>query len=238
VKNTYGGYSPLTIPTEVLAAAPKAVQQLWGKVTTAQALVTDARQQLGVLEREADQAPDVDKRAAAAAVAAGKPIPPSTVVATHDAAEQQRRAVTAVIDHADDVESNFLNALNAHRDEMTGSFHASAVQALDDALAALSAAGAAVDRFTTLGALWEWSRSEDGGQPGTYAYHLTRVQGQDVTALIDSCALALDKAHPDEVLAAEAAYMAAVAASRGIATADGMVADYAGRRALYAMGVE
>lgn len=236
---SWGGYSPLTIDSEVLAVAPKSVQQLWGKVTTVQAQVREARDLLTTLEADAANAPTNDEQAARAAVAAGKPVPEPTVMATQEAADQQQRTVKALINHADDVEANFMNALNGHRGEMVAGFQTQATQALEDALAALSAAGDAVERFSKVGALWSWARSEDGGNPSTFAYHLPRTNGQDVTALIDSCALAIDRAHPDEVLAAEAEALAAWQASRGRATADGLlVDDYSGRRAAMQMAGE
>lgn len=237
-KSSLGGYVPLTIPTEVLAAAPKPVQQLWSKVTAAQIQVRDGRDLLTTLEADAANAPMMDDQAARAAIAAGKPIPEPTVVVAEHAAEQQRRAVRALADHADDAEWNFLAALNGHRSEMVDGFYKASVQALDDALAALAAAGDAVGRFTSAGALWSWARSEDGGQPSTYGYHLPQALGHDLTAVIDASTLALDKAHPDAVVQAEDDYRTAVAAARGRATADGLVLDRSGRDALYNMAAE
>lgn len=231
MKNNYGGYSPLTISAEILTASPKPVTQAWAQVQAAQKRYAQARDTLAVLEQEAATAPDRDAAAARVAVMDGKPIPAPTTDAAALAVEQKRREVSALMDHADDLESNFLTVLNDHREGMVEGFLADANRALADALAALQVAKESVETFTKSAACWNWARHEDGGRPPSGGYKVPVRGGGSVDDLLDTAMSALDREAPETMLAAEAEFRAAIQADSRRATPDGLVIDAAAYRA-------
>lgn len=227
MRNNYGGYTPLTIANEVLSIAPKPVTQAWAQVTTAQKRYTQARDQLAILEVDANSAPAADAAAARAAVETGKPVPPETAQAATDAVETKRREIAALVDIADELEWNFLAILTDHKTDLVDGYKAATERDLEDAQAALTAASEAASRFTMSAALWQWARSDDTGQPPRQGFHVRTPLGQDVDSLISVCKTALDHEHPDETIAAENAYRAELAALSGRTTADGLIKDAA-----------
>lgn len=230
MKNNYGGYTPLVVPSEVMAAAPKPVQQAWTQVTTAQKRYQQARDELALLEVDAQQAPAADDAAARAAVAAGKPIPAPTAATALDAVEGKRRELAALLDHVDALEWNFLAILTDHKPDMVGGFYAGAVSELNATDAALTAAADAVSRFTLMAALWGWARDGEVRTPPGQGFQVRTAMNQTVTALLDECRTAMNREHPDVITQREADYAAEVAALAGRATADGLLID----RAAYA----
>jgi hypothetical protein len=227
MKNNWGGYTPLSVPVEVIDAAPKAVSQAWAQVGTAQKRYLQARDELAVMEVDAERAPAADDAAARAAVAAGKPIPAPTAAAALDAVEAKRREVAALMDHADDVEWNFLSVLTDHKSALADGYYQAAVRELAAADASFAAASQAVARFTMLAALWGWSRSDDTRTPPHQGFTVPTSYQQSVDALISECRKALAREHPDAVLQREAEQAAEMAALQGRMTPDGLITDHA-----------
>lgn len=227
MRNNMGFYMPLVIPTEVITESPKPVQQLWGKVTSAQKRYNEARDVLAVMEEQAKSAPDQDAAAAREAVEKGLPVPPSTVTAVQESISDKQREIKALADHTDDVEHNFLRALYGARHDLVDGFRADAERGLGDAIAALEAAEQTVQRFTMSAALWNWARAENDRQPPQQGYQVKVFGGGSVRDWIERCVTALEKEHPADVEAAEAAYRAEMAALRGRTTPDGVLLDAA-----------
>lgn len=227
MKNNWGGYTPLSVPAEVIDAAPKAVSQAWAQVGTAQKRYLQARDELAVMEVDAERAPAADDAAARAAVAAGKPIPAPTAAAALDAVDAKRREVSALMDHADDVEWNFLAVLTDHKATLVDGYYQAAVRELAATDAALAAATDAVQRFTLHAALWGWARNSEARTPPLSGFEVRTAYQQSVGALLDECRAALSREHPDAVVRQEAERDAELAALRGRATPDGLIADYA-----------
>lgn len=227
MKNSYGGYTLLTVPSEVMAAAPKPVQQAWTQVTTAQKRYLQVRDELALMEVDAERAPAADEQAARAAVAAGKPIPAPTANAALDAVDAKRRELGALLDHVDGLELNFLAILTDHKPDLVAGFYGAAVSELAATDAALAAAAEAVSRFTLMAALWGWARDGDVRTPPGQGFQVPTALHQSVDVLIRECRTAMSREHPDAVTQRAAEYEAEVAALRGRATADGLITDYA-----------
>jgi len=227
MKNNWGGYTPLSVPAEVIDAAPKVMSQAWAQVGAAQKRYLQARDELAVMEVDAERAPAVDDSAAREAVAAGKPIPALTAVAAMDAVETKRREVAALLDHADEIEWNFLAVLADHKAALADGYYQAAVRELGTADASFAAASDAVARFTLLAALWGWSRNDDKRTPPNHGFAVPTVYQQSVDALISECRKALGREHPDAVLQREAEQAAEMAALQGRATPDGLITDHA-----------
>ena len=227
MRNNMGAYVPLVIPTEVITASPKPVQQLWGKVTSAQKRYNEARDVLAVMEEQAKSAPDQDAAAAREAVEKGLPVPPSTVTSVLESISDKQREIKALADHTDDVEVNFLRALHGSRHDMVDGFRADTARALEDAITALESAHLAVDLFTKYAALWNWARHDEDREPPRQGFQVPVFGGGNVRDLIERSVTALHKEHPSEIEAAEASYRAEMASLRGRTTPDGVLLDAA-----------
>ncbi len=233
---THRGYYPLTIPTALLDACPKPVQQAYKPVPVAQERVREARAKLPDLEAAARVAPEVDERAALQAVVDGTPVPPVTAQAARDAVDACKREIKAVETVADDVEREFLLALVDAQPEIEQAIRPVLTAQVDAARQAIAAFLDAAESVALVSAIWGWARRRDDSVPRTLGLPLTMVfdgTEQTLDSWCDRIVSVVTRRDPDEVEAREAAHAALVAQQSGQRNVGGLVLDRAGSKAVH-----
>ena len=162
---TARGYTPLTLPPVLLDLLPDDLRREYADVQTAQERIRQARDDAAQAESAAQTADADDRRAARAAVEAGKPIPKPTIETTAATAVVKRREVRALEEIVSDTEADVLAGIERIRPDLTDAARDRASADANTAREALDTFAAAVRGVAEASSLWLWLRSGEGITP-------------------------------------------------------------------------